>query len=160
MKNPTLPTLTLMGAMSALAFLGATPFAHAATPSWAKIWTPDSVTACKRLPLSEWGICKAEVVARERGSTAAVQQQYPASYTAAIAACDRLPLRQQGICRAGASMEGPQPMASATPVSGTLTASNAVDARYAKALDACQALPHSEYTTCESDAELMNRSVG
>ena len=85
MKNPTLPALTLMGTISALAFLGAAPLAHAATPSWAKIWTPDSVTACKRLPLSEWGICKAEVVARERGSTAAVQQQYPASYTAAIA---------------------------------------------------------------------------
>jgi hypothetical protein len=160
MKNPTLPTLTLMGTLSALAFLAATPLAHAATPSWDKIWTPNSVTACKRLPLSEWGICKATVVARERGSTAAVQQQYPASYTAAIDACDRLPLRQQGICRAGASMQGPQPTASASRVSGTMTASNALDTRYGKALDACRALPHSEYTTCESDAELMNPSVG
>ncbi|MGA8032375.1 MAG: hypothetical protein WCB48_08260, partial [Casimicrobiaceae bacterium] len=63
-------------------------------------------------------------------------------------------------CRAGASMQGPQPMSSAKPVSGTLTASNALDTRYGKALGACQALPHSEYTTCESDAELMNPSVG
>ncbi|HMB07202.1 MAG TPA: hypothetical protein VKP69_26155 [Isosphaeraceae bacterium] len=160
MKNPTLPALMLMGTMSALAFLGAAPFAQAATPSWDKIWTPDSVTACKRLPLSEWGICKAEVVARERGSTAAVRQHYPAGYTAAIAACDRLPLRQQGICRAGASMEGPQPTASAASVSGTLTASNALDTRYGKALEACRALPRSEHTTCESDAELVNAAVG
>ena len=160
MKNPNLSALAFMGTIAALAFLGAVPFAHAATPGWDKIWTPASVTACKRLPLSEWGICKAEVVARERGSTAAVQQQYPASYMAAIAACDRLPLRQQGICRAGASMQGPQPTASVTPVGGTLTAANAPDARYAKALEACHALPRDEHTTCESDADLMKASAG
>jgi hypothetical protein len=160
MKNPIKPVLTFMGGMSALALLAASPLAHATTATFDRIWTPDSVTACKRLPLSEWGICKAEVVARESGSVAAVQKQYPASYRSAIAACGRLPLRQQGICRAGASMQGPQPMASATPVSGTLTASNELAARYSKALDACKALPRSEHTTCDSDAELMRQHLG
>ncbi|HSQ80423.1 MAG TPA: hypothetical protein VLU54_04665 [Casimicrobiaceae bacterium] len=160
MKNPIKPVLTLMGGMSALAFVAASPLAHAAAPTSDRIWTPDSVTACKRLPLSEWGICKAEVVARASGSIPAAHRQYPASYTSAIAACDRLPLRQRGICRAGASMQGPQATASATPTAGTLTASNAVNARYSVALTACQALPRSERTTCDSDAELMRQYRG
>lgn len=160
MKNPIKPVLTLMGGMSALAFVAASPLAHAAAPTSDRIWTPDSVTACKRLPLSEWGICKAEVVARASGSIPAAHRQYPASYTSAIAACDRLPLRQRGICRAGASMQGPQATASATPTAGTLTASNAVNARYSVALTACQALPRSERTTCDSDAELMRHHRG
>lgn len=160
MKNRIPSVLTFMAALSAVVVLAASPLAHATTQNWNKVWTPDSVTACKRLPLSEWGICKAEVVAREQASAAAVQAPYPASYASAIAACGRLPLSERGICRAGAPMQAAQPMASATPTSPTLTAMTALDARYGKALRACQALPHSERTTCDSDAALTRQSLG
>ena len=167
MKNPITSVLALAGTMSALAFLSAVPLAHASTPSWDRIWTPNSVTACKRLPLSEWGICKAEVVARERGSLAATQSRYPESYTAAVAACAKLPHSEQGICGAGAQMHARlqtgasataldlQPMASAPLGSGIVPAGNEVDSRYRAALDACHVLPHSEHSSCDSEATLL-----
>ena len=129
MKYPTISAVLFMGTISAFPLLSAAPLAHASTPTRGRIWTPDSVAACKRLPLSEWGICKVEVVARERASTAAAaQQQYPASYKAAVAACARLPRSEQGICAASAqvhgglqpdaaaNVQGLQPMASAQAV--------------------------------------------
>lgn len=172
MKNPITSVLTLVGTMSALAFLSAVPLAHASTPSWDRIWTPNSVTACKRLPLSEWGICKAEVVARERGSLAATQSRYPASYTAAVAACAKLPHSEQGICDAGAQMHARlqtgasataqvlPSMASAPLATGIVPEGNGVDSRYRAALDACHVLPHSEHSSCESEASLLPHAVG
>lgn len=172
MKNPITSVLALVGTMSTLAFLSAVPLAHASTPSWDRIWTPNSVTACKRLPLSEWGICKVEVVARERGSLAATQSHYPANYTAAIAACANLPHSEQGICDAEAQMHARLqtgasakaqdllPMASAALARGIAPAGNQVDSRYRAALDACHALPHSEHSSCESEATLLPHAVG
>ncbi|MDE2208288.1 MAG: hypothetical protein KGL70_15765 [Betaproteobacteria bacterium] len=172
MKNPITSMLVLVGTMSVLGFLAAAPLAHASAPSWDRIWTPNSVTACKRLPLSEWGICKAEVVARERGSLAATQSRYPASYTAAVAACAKLPHSEQGICDAGAPMHARlqtgasataqqlQPMASAPLASGIAPSGNEIDSRYRAALDACHALPHSEHSSCESEATLLPHAIG
>lgn len=172
MKYPNTSSLLFMGTMAALAFLAAAPLANASTPTWDRIWTPNSVSACKRLPLSEWGICKVEVVARERAATAAPQQKYPASYKAAIAACARLPRSEQGICEASAQLhgapqpvaaanaQGAQPLASAQGPSNSWTASNAAESKYRAALRACRALPRSEHTTCQSDAELLPHTVG
>ncbi len=172
MKHPNTSSLLCMGTMAALAFLAAAPLANASTPTWDKIWTPNSVSACKRLPLSEWGICKVEVVARERAAIAGAQPKYPASYGAAIAACARLPRSEQGICEASAPMhgaprpiaaanaQGAQAIASAQGPSNSWTASNAAESKYRSALRACHALPRSEHTTCQSDAELLPHSVG
>ncbi|HEV2219658.1 MAG TPA: hypothetical protein VGV08_03760 [Casimicrobiaceae bacterium] len=158
--------------MSTLAFLSAVPLAHASTPSWDQIWTPSSVTACKRLPLSEWGICKVEVVARERGSLASTQSRYPASYTDAVAACAKLPHSEQGICDAGAQMHarlqtgasatarGLHPMAMVPLASGVVPAGDEVDSSFRAALDACHVLPHSEHSSCESEATLPAHAIG
>lgn len=172
MKNPIRSVLMIAGTMSALAFLSAVPLANASTPTWGRIWTPNSVAACKRLPLSEWGICKVEVVARERGSLAATQSRYPASYTAAVAACAKLPHSEQGICDAEAQMHAPlqtgasaqlrddQPMALARASSSIATVGKEVDSKYRAALDACHALPHSEHSSCESEATLLPHAIG
>lgn len=171
MKYPT-SALMLMGTIAALTFVFAAPPANASTPAWDRIWTPNSVSACKRLPLSEWGICKVEVVARERAATAGPEPQYPASYRAAIAACASLPRSEHGICEASAQTggapqpgatadaQGGQPMASARGPSNAWTASNAAEAKYRAALRECHALPRSEHTTCRSDAGLLPHTVG
>lgn len=172
MRSPIRSVLMIVGTMSALAFLSAVPPANASTPTWRRVWTPKSVTACKRLPLSEWGICKVEVVARERGSLAAAQSHNPATYTAAVAACAKLPRSEQGVCDVEAQMNAPlqtgasaklrdvQPIASARVSSGSATAGNGVDSKYRAALDACHALPRSEHSSCESEATLLPNVVG
>ena len=162
-SDPARPDV--MGTMSALAFLGAAPLAHASTPTWGRIWTPDSVTACKRLPLSEWGICKVEVVARERGSLG----RCPAANIRRATRLQSPPARN---CRT-ASRESATPGRRCTPGFKPALRRSADVRRWPRrrgtalrngsiraALDACHALPHSEHSSCESEATLLPHAVG
>ncbi len=72
------------------------------------------IAACGRLPLSERGMCKSEVVANsgqfnaEPATSDVVREDHAAweaRFERALAECRRLPLSERGICRSNAGLD-------------------------------------------------------
>ncbi|MGE5169221.1 MAG: hypothetical protein ACM3JC_02480 [Rudaea sp.] len=109
---------------------------------------------CGRLPLSERGICKQQVLASAQAPRTASDQQASAREDAAAAqrraACGRLPLSERGICVAEGRGAGSARTPMATPEQQRVL--QAENDRYRARLAQCSRMPLSERTTCISDA--------
>ena len=76
------------------------------------------IAACGRLPLSERGICKSEVVANSgplnagRATSYAIREDraaWEARFERALAECSRLPVSERGTCRSNADLDQVRP---------------------------------------------------
>ena len=144
-------------ALSMLAFGGV---AHSAVTSNSTVGS--RMAACGRLPLSERGVCKQEVLNSNSSNGAQAMSMQDrdaiaasnAAFERSVATCNRLPLSERGICK----VEPHSANAVAIP-DAQRDEMNADNARYRARLASCARLPISERTTCASEAGRMTGST-